>query len=106
MRDLFQDLYDARADLLLVGHDHDYERFGPQTVNASPDPANGIREIVVGTGGRDLMRFKKTILPNSEARSDDTFGVLALRLHPTSYEWQFVPEAGRTFRDSGSQACH
>jgi hypothetical protein len=104
MRDIFQDLYDARADLVLVGHDHDYERFAPQNASGGPDP-NGIREIVVGTGGRDLMRFK-SIKPNSQVRNADTFGVLALTLHPDRYDWRFVPEAGRTFQDSGTQACH
>jgi hypothetical protein len=106
MRDIFQDLYDARADLVLVAHDHDYERFAPQNADGGLDLENGIPEIVVGTGGRDLMRFKPTIKPNSQVRNADTFGVLAVRLHPDSYDWQFVPEAGRTFRDSGTQSCH
>jgi hypothetical protein len=106
MRDIFQDLYDARADVVLVGHDHDYERFGPQTPDGRLDLDRGIREFVVGTGGRDLMSFKRTIRPNSEARQADTFGVLALQLHPDRYDWEFVPEAGRTFRDSGRRSCH
>jgi Calcineurin-like phosphoesterase len=102
---LFDALYQARADLLLTAHNHDYERFAPQNSVGLLDPVAGIREFVVGTGGRDLQSFK-TNAPNTEARNDDTFGVLALRLHPSSYDWQFVPEAGRTFTDSGSQACH
>lgn len=103
---LFDALYQANADLLLTSHNHDYERFAPQGPTSLADPVRGIRQFVVGTGGRDLQSFRRTIAPNTEALNDDTFGVLALRLHPSSYDWQFVPEAGRTYSDSGSQACH
>ena len=106
LRDFVISLYERRADVLLVGHDHNYERFAPQTPDGQLDNASGIREFVVGTGGRDLASLKKTLKPNSEASSSDTFGVLVMRLHPDSYEWQFVPAAGGSFRDSGSQACH
>jgi hypothetical protein len=103
---LFDALYQAKADLLLTGHNHDYERFAPQTSAGLLDPVTGIREFVVGTGGRDLQSLRRTIAPNTEAANADTFGVLALHLHPSSYDWTFVPEAGRTFTDSGSAACH
>jgi hypothetical protein len=98
-------LYDAGADVVLSGHDHDYERFAPQTSSGAPDPARGIREFVVGTGGRSHYSFG-TIRANSEVRNSDTFGVLKLTLHPTSYDWKFVPEAGKTFSDSGTSNCH
>jgi hypothetical protein len=103
---LFDALYQANADLLLTAHNHDYERFAPQGPTSLADPVRGIRQFVVGTGGRDLQAFKRTIAPNTEALNADTFGVLTLRLHPSSYDWQFVPEAGSTYTDSGSQACH
>ena len=106
VRPFFNALYERGADLVLVGHDHDYERFAPQTPDGALDTVNGIRQFVVGTGGRDLQALRRQRKPNSEARQDDTYGVLMLRLHATSYDWEFVPEAGRTFRDSGSQACH
>jgi hypothetical protein len=102
---LFADLYNAGADLVLVGHDHDYERFAPQTPAGKPDPAFGVREFVVGTGGRSHYSFHQ-IKPNSQVRNDDTFGVLELTLHPASYAWRFIPEAGKTFADSGSANCH
>ncbi len=98
-------LYAAGADVVLSGHDHDYERFAPQTSSGVADPARGIREFVVGTGGKSHYAFG-TIRANSEARNADTNGVLKLTLHPTSYEWQFVPEAGKTYSDSGSDSCH
>jgi hypothetical protein len=98
-------LYAAGADVVLSGHDHDYERFAPQTSSGVGDPAQGIREFVVGTGGKSHYAFG-TIRANSEVRNSDTYGVLKLTLHPSSYEWQFVPEAGKTFSDFGSGSCH
>jgi hypothetical protein len=59
----------------------------------------------VGTGGRNVYGFGE-IAQNSEVRNGRAFGVLKLNLHPTSYDWEFVPVAGQTFTDSGSQACH
>ena len=102
---LFNALYDFNADLVLVGHDHDYERFAPQTSTGVADSARGIRELVVGTGGRSHYAFT-TLRANSEVRNGDTFGLLKLSLTATGYSWQFLPEAGKTFTDSGSTACH
>jgi len=97
-------LYAAGAEVVLNGHHHFYERFAPQTPSQQAS-ASGIREFVVGTGGRNLARFA-TVQPNSEVRGNSAFGVLSLTLHPTSYDWRFVPEAGQTFSDSGTTACH
>jgi len=102
---LWQTLYDAGADLVLVGHDHLYERFGPQTATGVADPLRGLREFVVGTGGRSHYAFSAPE-PNSEVRDSGTFGVLKLTLHGASYDWRFVPDAGGTFTDSGSAVCH
>jgi len=101
----WQDLYNANAELVLVAHDHEYERFSPQNASSGLDTARGIREFVVGTGGKTHTNFA-TIRANSEVRNNDTFGFLKLTLHPSSYDWQFVPEPGKTFTDSGSTACH
>jgi hypothetical protein len=105
MAPAFQILYDNNADLVINGHDHDYERFAPQTPSGTADPARGIREIVVGTGGAKLRPFA-TIRPNSEKRNAKTWGVIKLTLNPDSYSWQFVPVAGQTFTDSGTTRCH
>jgi hypothetical protein len=101
----WQALYDFGAELVLSGDDHVYERFAPQTPAGSADPLSGIRQITVGTGGRSHYDFA-AIQPNSEVRNNDAFGVLEVILHPTGYDWRFVPEAGRTFTDSGTSACH
>jgi calcineurin-like phosphoesterase family protein len=100
---LWQALYEYRADVVLNGHDHSYERFAPQNPDGQAD-ASGIREFVVGTGGIGLYLFQ-TIEPNSQVRNDTTHGVLKLTLHATSYDWQFVPIAGETFTDSGTANC-
>jgi hypothetical protein len=105
LKQLWRDLYAARADLMLVGHEHSYERFAAQDPDGNADPVHGIREIVVGTGGRshDPLGFA---LPNSEVRDTDTFGVLKVTLSPHGYTWEFIPEEGKTFRDSGVGVCH
>jgi hypothetical protein len=105
MRPSWDALYEAGAEVVLNGHDHDYERFAPQTPAGEADPKRGIREFVVGTGGRSLYAFLPP-KPNSQVRNVDTYGVLKLTLHPDSYEWKFVPVAGKTFTDSGSDSCH
>jgi acid phosphatase type 7 len=108
MRQFWSDLVDARADVVLSGHDHDYERFGPQDADGNHDP-NGIREFVVGTGGKNFESDFQTIKPHSQARDMTTFGVLRLVLRPDRYRWRFVPARPTTptsFRDSGSHACH
>jgi hypothetical protein len=105
LKPLWQDLYAAHTDLVLAGHEHSYERFAAQDPDGNPDTEHGIREIVVGTGGRShtLLGF---VTPNSEVRNWDTFGVLKLTLLPGKYMWEFIPVEGRTFRDSGNGVCH
>jgi hypothetical protein len=105
MKDLWKALYNAKADLVLVGHSHNYERFAPMDANGKLDRTNGIREFVVGTGGAFFTGISSA-KPNSEVRQNSTYGVLKLTLHPTAYDFKFVPEAGKTFTDAGSGACH
>ncbi|MEO6295225.1 MAG: metallophosphoesterase [Candidatus Limnocylindria bacterium] len=100
---LWDALDEADADLLLVGHDHLYERFAPQTPVGVADP-DGIRQFTVGTGGYDLYRAER-VAPNSELIIDDTFGVLELTLHADSYDWRFLTvDSGEA--DAGSAACY
>jgi acid phosphatase type 7 len=105
VRPLWDVLYAAGAEVVLAGHDHDYERFAPQTPSGSADTTRGIREFVVGTGGKEHYSISST-KPNSQVHNTDTFGVLRLTLHPDGYDWKFLPEAGKTFTDSGTGSCH
>ncbi len=104
MRDVWRALLEYRVSVVLNGHDHDYERFAPQDADGQADAERGIREFVVGTGGASLRRFAM-IRPNSEARDSQTWGILKMTLHPTGYDWVFIPIDGQTFHDSGSAAC-
>jgi len=97
-------LYNHGASLVLNGHDHDYERFAPQDPSGRRDSQKGIREFVVGTGGAALGSLNSTA-PNSEVRNNRTYGVLELTLRPDGYDWRFVPVAGESFTDSGSDSC-
>src|SRR5437588_2383426 len=105
MKPLWDALYDANADVVVNGHDHDYERFAPQTPDGASDAVRGIREFIAGTGGKNLRPFGPA-KPNSEVRDFSAFGVLQLTLKPNGYDWQFIPEEGKTFTDSGSGVCH
>ena len=97
-------LYEAGADVVLVGHDHDYERFAPQTASGRLALVRGIREFVVGTGGKGLRPFA-TSRPNSEARTAGSLGILELTLGRGAYAWRFRAAVG-SLRDRGSAACH
>jgi len=102
---MFQALYEFGADVVIAGHDHDYEQFHRQNADGVPDSANGIKEFVVGTGGTSLRPFLVPQPVTSAVRDSAAHGVLKLTLHPTSYDWEFVPIAGQTFSDVGSRTC-
>ena len=101
---LFQAVYDYGVDIVLSGHDHDYERFAPQSPQGVLEYDRGVRQFVVGTGG-DTHRGWESSEPNSEVKDADTWGVIKLTLNPTSYDWEFIPIAGQTFTDKGSANC-
>jgi len=105
LRPFWQDLYAAHADLVLAGHEHSYERFALQDPQGNLDVLHGIRQITVGTGGKShtLLGLAQA---NSEVRNDNTYGVLKLTLSPRKYKWEFIPETGGSFRDSGEASCH
>jgi acid phosphatase type 7 len=100
----WQALYAARADLVLNGHTHAYERFAAQDPTGTVD-LNGLREFIVGTGGRSHQLENTNIAANSQVRDRTHFGALKLVLHAGSYDWAFVSETGVTL-DSGSGTCH
>ncbi len=104
VKPLWQDLYAAGAEIVINGHDHDYDRFAPQTPSGVLDRAHGIREFVVGTGGGPLYPFVRRPA-NSETRGL-SYGVLRLTLKPGAYGWTFIPVAGGTYRDAGTGTCH
>jgi hypothetical protein len=104
-RPLFQALYEANAEVVLTGHNHNYERFAPQNPQGKLDAARGVREFVVGTGGASRYDFGPA-QPNSQARDATSYGILRMTLRPGGYDWLFVPEAGKTFTDVGTGTCH
>jgi hypothetical protein len=105
MTPIWDSLEAAGAELVLNGHDHDYERFAAQTAAGKVDAATGIVEFVVGTGGNNHYQFGP-IEANSRAHDNTSFGVLQLTLSPGSWTSEFVPVAGRTYTDSASGTCH
>ena len=105
MEPLWEALYEGGADVVLSAHEHNYERFAPQDPEGRADPEGGIREFVVGTGGKGLYPILDP-LANSEVHNDESYGVLKLTLRPKGYEWRFLSAEGGEFSDSGSARCH
>jgi hypothetical protein len=97
-------LYDAGAELIVNGHNHDYERFAPQDPDGREDRARGIAGFVVGTGGVALRGFP-SVAANSVVRASVAHGVVRFVLRPAGYEWRFVSTTGE-FSDSGQGTCH
>ena len=104
MLEAWKVLQEFGGDVVINGHDHDYERFAPQDPKGKADPQRGVREFVVGTGGGGIYQFRQ-IRPNSEVRASRSYGVLKLTLGATNYTWEFVPGAGEPFHDGGTSAC-
>ena len=102
---LWQALVDHGVDAALVGHDHAYERFAPIDASGAVDAQRGVREFVVGTGGKSLGG-RHWFAPNSQVRRSDSAGVLKLTLRPRDYSWSFVGVTGARAGDSGSSDCH
>jgi peptidoglycan/xylan/chitin deacetylase (PgdA/CDA1 family) len=102
---LWQDLYNGGADVVLNGDSHWYERFAPMDASGNPDPSYGIREFIVGTGGQSLDT-PATPLATSQVLNNTSHGVIQMVLHAGSYDWRFLHVADRSFTDSGTANCH
>jgi Cellulase (glycosyl hydrolase family 5) len=105
VRPWVQALYDHDAEIILNGHQHNYQRFAPQAPDDQSDPSRGIRQFIVGTGGIGTYGFTGTA-PNVEASDATTYGALKLTLHERGYDWSFERAAGGSFTDAGSGSCH
>jgi hypothetical protein len=104
MQRIWRMLYQAGADVVVAGHDHNYERFAPQNADGEADPIFGMRQFVVGTGGADLRSVGDPI-ENSERIISGRHGVITLALRQGGYDWAFV-DVKRSVLDSGTGACH
>ena len=104
VKEMWKLLYAAGVDVVVNGHDHDYERFAPVDPDGKADAARGIRQFVVGTGGGGVYKFKKPAR-HSEVRDNTTYGVLKLTLGPGRYGWEFVPTQAQGFTDTGTGVC-
>jgi len=106
-QDLWNDLYAAGAEMVISGHDHDYERFAPMDAGGVLDPVQGITQFVVGTGGvPGPGSIRSTHAANSQVIITGVYGVLKLSLYPDGYAWAFVAQPGKTESDRGSGECH
>jgi acid phosphatase type 7 len=106
MSEMWRILQANGGDVVLSGHEHNYERFAPQREDGTLDTARGLREFVAGTGGARHYPFSKKPLRNSQSRGESVNGVLRLELLPEGYSWRFLRASGRQFSDSGSGRCH
>ena len=104
MQSIWEALYDNGAEVVLSGHEHNYERFAPQDASGHADSRKGLRQFVVGTGGRSHYALGGRIA-NSEVGNDSSYGVLRLTLLSKRYGWKFIAATG-SFTDSGRDNCH
>jgi len=104
VRPLFEILFAGGVDLVLNGHEHDYERFLPQTPDGVADSVNGMEQIVVGTGGGRLRAFQFPLSRNSAAQIQGRFGVIKVALGKGEYTHAFVDTQGKIW-DSGGRKC-
>jgi hypothetical protein len=115
MMDLWRMLHQAGVDVVVNGHEHDYQRYLPLNASADAVDPTGIRLFVVGTGGTGLSEAdpgRAGAAPGLEVWADErgnghagSHGVITFRLGDGSYEWEFVPVPGGSFRDSGADRC-
>ena len=96
---LWRTAVEGGVDLVLAGHDHNYERFVPLDADGAEDPA-GAAQLVVGTGGTELRDFAEAPRAETAVRFADAHGVLELELGRSSYSWRFVGTEGQV-RDRG-----
>jgi len=106
VRPLYRSLYRHGVEILVNGHDHDYERMAPARPDGKVDGRFGVRQFVVGTGGAPLRPQGVDIAPHSRTFQATDHGVLRLTLRRHRYDWAFLPIAGRSFEDRGSARCH
>ncbi|WP_433305280.1 DUF7594 domain-containing protein [Actinoplanes sp. CA-030573] len=106
MQAIYSLLYTKGADVVLTGHAHFYERFGPQDGAGNADAAKGVAQFIVGSGGRNFFSIRPTPAANSAARIANTFGVLQMTLSNGSYGWKFVAANTGGSTDSGTGGCH
>ena len=106
MAPVFKLLYDHGAEIVLSGHDHNYERFIPIAADGGIAPNTGIRQWVVGTGGTSLRPFDEPALPATATRDATAHGVLRLDLYEGGYDWQLLTTSNNPYTDTGSGTCH
>jgi calcineurin-like phosphoesterase family protein len=102
---LWRILFDGGADLVLNGHEHDYERFLPQTPDGVVDSVKGVTQIIAGTGGGELRKMREPFARNSMSQIHGHFGVLKLTLGSGEYRRAFIDTNGRAW-DPGAGKCH
>ena len=104
VKPIWKALSAVNADIVLSGHDHNYERFAPMSANGEKR-RRGTRSFVVGNGGRNLRPIAD-VQPHSKARNATNFGVLKLNLRADDYRWRFLPDKFGSYTDAGTGDCH
>jgi acid phosphatase type 7 len=102
MSDLWNILDQAKADVVLQSHLHQYERFAAMTSDGTLSTTGGLRSFVVGTGGALTAGFP-TVRAGSEKRLE-TYGVMRLSLSAGNAKWKFI-DVDNAVLDEGAFTC-
>lgn len=105
VRDFWTDLYAEKAEIIVNGHEHNYQRYAPLTPSGSKS-ADGIREFLVGTGGKNRDGLLSGKDSGFEFGITNKFGILKLELEVDRYSWKFVDTSGAILDKGGPVACH
>ena len=90
------------VEMVLAGHEHNYERFRRMRANGEVDKS-GVMSFVSGAGGKSAHHFGK-VERGSAYRLAKRFGVLRLALREDRFNFSFRGINGQV-KDRGKRSC-
>jgi hypothetical protein len=99
----FDVAYDKKADLVLQGHSHLYERYDTRDKSGTK-VAGGLTSIVCGLGGNSFDGLQGSPSPAPDVKFTNAWGVCKLTLNTNNAQVTFLPAANSPGSDSATVA--